>query len=361
MFLIVLIGIAGIIHVQDFTVGDLNYSVNEDGMSVTVTGHVDGQGATGELSIPETVTYNGNDYTITIIGHGAFDNMTGLTGSLIIPNTVVSIENKAFYRCTGLDGDLVIGDAVTDIGYGAFQWCTGFNGTLTIGNSVTNIKEMAFTNCAGFTGSLNLPNSLKRIERYAFKYCSGFTGHLVIPNSTTFIGYYAFQNCSGFDETLVIGESVSFIGSKAFRDYSSFTKAISLATTPPILKENVFSHFGCNTVTVPCGCAPAYNNTYWNGSYGFGGFAIILEDCESIIESEDNIVSIFPNPTSGSIKIEAENIQSVSIYNMLGEKVYENVVNENVFNYNFSANESGVYLIRIETPRGVATKKVTVR
>ena len=33
---------------QSFTVGDLNYSVNSDGVSVTVTGHVDGTAATGD-------------------------------------------------------------------------------------------------------------------------------------------------------------------------------------------------------------------------------------------------------------------------------------------------------------------------
>ena len=55
-----------------FTVGDLNYRVNNDGVSVTVTGHVNGQGATGELNIPETVSYEGNDYAVTVIGNCAF-------------------------------------------------------------------------------------------------------------------------------------------------------------------------------------------------------------------------------------------------------------------------------------------------
>ena len=47
-----------------FTVGDLNYSVNDDNVSVTVTGHVDGYNATGPLVIPESVSYEGHDYAV---------------------------------------------------------------------------------------------------------------------------------------------------------------------------------------------------------------------------------------------------------------------------------------------------------
>ena len=48
-----------------FTVGDLNYQVNTDGVSVTVTGHaLDYEHANGPLVIPESVNYQGNDYVI---------------------------------------------------------------------------------------------------------------------------------------------------------------------------------------------------------------------------------------------------------------------------------------------------------
>ncbi len=84
---------------QSFTVGDLNYSVNSDGITVTVTGHVNGTAATGELVIPETVTYNRATYSVTAIGSGAFYNCYGFTGNLVIPNSVTSIGSHAFYYC----------------------------------------------------------------------------------------------------------------------------------------------------------------------------------------------------------------------------------------------------------------------
>ena len=57
---------------SEFMVGDLIYRVNEDQVSVTVIGHVDGYEATGDLVIPESVSYGGHDYTVTTIGESAF-------------------------------------------------------------------------------------------------------------------------------------------------------------------------------------------------------------------------------------------------------------------------------------------------
>ena len=56
-FVVLLLSMVGVsqVNAQTFTVGDLNYSINDDGVSVTVTGHVDGTAATGELVIPESV------------------------------------------------------------------------------------------------------------------------------------------------------------------------------------------------------------------------------------------------------------------------------------------------------------------
>ena len=52
----------------EFTVGNLNYRVNDDNVSVTVIGHVDGYNAQGALDIPESVSYEGHDYAVTVVG-----------------------------------------------------------------------------------------------------------------------------------------------------------------------------------------------------------------------------------------------------------------------------------------------------
>ena len=425
-----------------FTAGDLNYSVNSDGVSVTLTGHVDGYNATGPLNIPEAVNYEGVDYAVTTIGNSAFLYYFYLT-SLTIPNSVTTIEDGAFAYCSGFTGDLIIPNSVTTIGQSAFFTCYAFDGDLVIGNSVTTIGEYAFDDCNGMHGVLNIPSNVTSIGLDAFRYCDfggitvdaanpvfdsrdncnaiirtstnelvtgcvntviptsvtaigdnafcglsglttvnipesitsigagafafcfNLTGDLTIPNSVETIGSGAFFQCEGFDGTLTIGESVTYIGDEAFRKCSHFSKAVSLAKTPAELgfeySGMVFSEFGTQTLTVPYECAAAYQNSDWYDPFGLNGFYEFIEAAPQAVSETENVISaVYPNPTKGAVKIEAENIKNVSVYNSLGQIIFENAVNGDAFEYDFSGNEAGVYFIKVETEKGVETKRVTV-
>ena len=428
----------------EFTVGDLNYRVNDDGVSVTVTGHVNGYEATGPLVIPESVSYDGQDYAVTVIGNtafmycfyltsltipnsvttieeGAFSYCTGFTGDLVIPNSVVTIEPSAFFTCYAFDGDLVIGNSVMVIGDYAFDDCNGMHGVLNIPshvesigtssfrycefsgmtvdpansvfdsrdncnaiivtstnelltgctntvipNTVTSIGENAFCGLTGLT-SIDIPESVTSIGDGAFSFCFNLTGDLTIPNSVKTIGAGAFFQCSGFNGTLTIGESVSFIGDYAFRQCSGFTGAVSLATTPPELGNEpgwdcvVFQYFGYPILTVPFGCAEAYQNSNWYDPYGMNGFYEFIEaEPTAVSETEPIVLSVYPNPTTDVVKIEAKDIKNISIFNLQGAKVYETSASGEAFEYDFSQQSAGLYFIKVETPKGVGTKRVTV-
>ena len=425
-----------------FTVDDLNYSVNPDGVSVTLTGHVDGYNATGPLNIPASVNYEGHDYAVTTIGNsaflyyfyltsltlpnslttiedGAFAYCSGFTGDLIIPNSVVTIGPSAFFTCYAFDGDLVIGNSVTTIGEYAFDDCNGMHGVLNIPSNVTTIGIDAFRYCdfggitvdaanpvfdsrdncnaiirtstnelvtgcvntviptsvtaigdnafCGLSGltTVNIPESITSIGAGAFAFCFNLTGDLTIPNSVETIESGAFFQCEGFDGTLTIGESVTYIGDEAFRKCSHFSKAVSLAKTPAELgfeySGMVFSEFGTQTLTVPYECAAAYQNSDWYDPFGLNGFYEFIEaEPQAISETENIISAVYPNPTKGAVKIEAEGIKNVSVFNSLGQIIIENAVNGDTFEYDFSGNEAGVYFIKVETVKGVETKRVTV-
>jgi hypothetical protein len=357
---------------------------------------------------------------VTTIEEGAFAYCSGFTGDLVIPNSVVTIEPSAFFTCYAFDGDLVIGNSVTTIGDYAFDDCNGLHGVLNIPSNVTSIGIDAFRYCAfsginvdpenpvfdsrdncnaiittsanelrvgcvntviphtvtaigenafcGLNGltSIDIPESVTTIGAGAFSFCFDLTGDLTIPNSVTTIGSGAFFQCSGFDGTLTIGESVTFIGDYAFRDCSHFSGAVSLATTPPELGNEpgwgcvVFQNFGYPILTVPCGCIEAYQNSPWYDPYGMVGFYEFVEDCTAISEGESIVTSVYPNPTNGKVRIEAENIQNISVFNSLGAKIFEAPMNGNAFEYDFSHQATGAYFIKVETAKGVETKRVTV-
>lgn len=427
---------------SEFTVGDLNYRVNDDQVSVTVTGHVNGYEATGDLIIPESVYYGGHDYAVTTIGESAFLYCFYLT-SLSIPNSVITIEASAFAYCQGFTGDLVIPNSVTTVGYGAFQICPGFDGDLIIGSGVTEIGDYAFNSCDGMKGTLHIPsnvqslggnsfgycafsgivvdpenptydsrndcnaiietsinelltgckntvipntvtaigvnafkgimgmtsieipNSVVSIRDNAFAFCFDLTGDLVIPNSVEAIGESAFFQCEGLDGKLVIGESVTYIGDMAFRKCSHITETVSLAPTPPTLANDlggmVFAEYGIPVLTVPCGCVEAYQNSSWYEPYGLNGFNQFIEDCTEVSEVNAIDMTVYPNPTYGKVTIEAEDIQSIRIFNMLGEKIFEGPVDDDAFEYDLSNQKAGMYFIKVETAKGIETRKVTVR
>ena len=121
----------------DFMVDGIAYKKNDDGKSVAACTHY----YTGNIAIPEKVTYDGATYSVTTIGVSAFYRCTGLT-SVAIPNSVISIGGIAFYGCTGLTS-VTIGNSVTTIGKSAFDECTGLT-SVTIPNSVTEIGNGAF-------------------------------------------------------------------------------------------------------------------------------------------------------------------------------------------------------------------------
>ena len=230
--IIVSLGFAIKALAYDFQSGDLLYSIiSTNPPQVSVDGHVDGRDAQGELVIPETVEYEQETFTVVSIRRKAFYLCEGLTGDLVIPNTITSISIEAFAFCTGFTGDLVIPNAITELGtdnqpssgsfYGTFEECTGFS-RLVLGDSLKIIGHCCFRGCSGFTGQLLLPDKLEEIWSCAFFNCSGFVGELNLPASLKRIEDCAFDGCSGFTGKLVFQDALEWIGEEAFAWCSGF-------------------------------------------------------------------------------------------------------------------------------------------
>jgi len=91
-------------------------------------------------------------------------------------------------------------------------------------------------------------------------------------------------------------------------------------------------------------------------------FEVFIDDCTSIEENDLNKqVSIYPNPARDYVKIETEtNLISIAIFTLTGEIV----LNENTtglsFEFNTSGFKSGSYILKINTNKGVISKRLVV-
>ena len=69
---------------------------------------------------------------------------------------------------------------------------------------------------------------------------------------------------------------------------------------------------------------------------------------------------MFPNPADQSLKIEAEGMTRVSVYNMLGQQVFESACENNMLNVNVSGWSEGVYLLKVQTAEGPLSRRVSI-
>ena len=89
----------------------------------------------------------------------------------------------------------------------------------------------------------------------------------------------------------------------------------------------------------------------------------------SLSPEQEQAIVIYPNPTSGAFQLQVNNKQPslISIYNVLGEKVYEQLFSEqrltngvSLIPVNLSKENNGVYFLQMKTEQGTIMKKIVI-
>ena len=218
---------ATIVAAADFYVDSIHYRITSGISPYTVevaSPLPNNYKYSGEVVIPETVTYDGIAYKVTAIGICSFAGARELT-SVSIPGTVVAIDPMAFINCTGLK-TVALPNSVRTIGADAFSGCWGLE-RLCIGDALTKIGSCAFSYAKSLThitvSGKNkhfkvVDNVLYSAKLDTLVLCpASREGAFVIPQKTSVVGLSAFSGCEKLtgicfhDKLLSIGDS-AFMG-----------------------------------------------------------------------------------------------------------------------------------------------------
>ncbi len=311
-----------------FESAGIYYNITGDNTVEVTYSDRDNNTYSGSISVPETVTNNGTEYSVTTIGESAFKGSA--VTSVSMPEGITIIGFEAFSGCQNLES-VALPESLTTLGIRTFGGCQSlktikipsgvraipsscFNGcssleSVTIPEGVTSIEGSAFWSCN--LNALTLPESLETIGSYAFCnncvlksvnipakvktiesdafYNCGLT-ELVIPEEVQTIDNYAF--CNNPLKKLTLPSTITSIGSGAFLNNYSLQSITCNATTPPSLGENAFNHNISTTVKVPLSSIVAYRQAEgWKNFTNYYGGEVIADGITYRIDENDAMVA----------------------------------------------------------------------
>lgn len=214
-----------------------------------------------DISVPETVVYNGRTFTVVGIDDNAFNGSSNLA-SISLPQSIQFIGQNAFDGCTALN-QIELPNTVSTMeanfaelpikkvvfwgdGETIPNWFKSNKNLSEIELHCTNLKyvsENAFENCQSLT-SISLPNTIVAFGKATFKGCTHLSS-ITLPINLSEIPESTFSNCTNLRE-INFGNNIISIGKSAFSDCSSLTR---LYITPSItnIADNAF--WGCSQIS----------------------------------------------------------------------------------------------------------------
>ena len=190
----------------------ISYNLISKGNIAEVTGN---SHRSGDVVIPETVTYNDVTYSVTTIRKNAFANCS--LNSIEIPSSITKICQEAFYN--GKATSVKIKDLAA--------WCN-INFESYFKTNPLSTASHLFVNDEEIH-DLVIPDGVKTITSHAFYYFSGLTS-VKIPSSVTSIGVECFAYCTNI-KTVEVGDNTSqeaatILGQRAFYKCQNATSVI---------------------------------------------------------------------------------------------------------------------------------------
>ena len=194
--------------------GNLKYLYSEDSKFAMVIR--DDYSKLENISVPASITINGEQYPVTAIGGYAFG---------------MEYEDKE----TSVLKSVTLPEGITSLGVWSFAYAT--ISSINLPSTLKTIYGEAFT--GSDLTSVTIPGNVELIDNYAFTGNSKLTS-VVISEGVKVLSYGLFSYCDQL-QTLELPSTLIFMASELVRNCNNLTKVISNMTEPIEIEGDVFS------------------------------------------------------------------------------------------------------------------------
>lgn len=211
--------------VTNFEVDGIYYNVIGENNVEVISGEYE---YTGDIEIPENVTYNECIYNVTRVAEQAFANCSGLT-SVNIPNSVTNIGAAAFGLCDNLT-NVTLPNSITSIAEEMFYGCSALN-NIVIPNSVIYIEEKAFMGCSELT-DITIGSTMEEIDDEVFADCEKLTNIYCNATVVPYASYNIFND--SYPEYITL-----YVPAELVENYKEISPWNSIGTIKPLGEVDV--------------------------------------------------------------------------------------------------------------------------
>jgi hypothetical protein len=234
-------------HAQ--TKDDFEYTINSDGVSVTITDYT---GSDENITIPAVL----DGFNVTTISDFQFNN---IIKNVVIEEGIKKIAETTMVACDNLES-ITIPSSITSLGIAPFSYCPKLSSIQVSADNAyfcsvdgvlfNKAKTQLYRYPSAKPGNYTIPDSVTTLSPYAFEGCKSFTS-IYIPPSLQTLNSNTFEDCDNLLEINVDGTNVYF----SSEDGVLFNKSKTRLVKCPPAKSGVY--------TLPGTVTEIGGNAFW--------------------------------------------------------------------------------------------------
>lgn len=201
------------VQAENIVMDDLHYTIDTETKTAKVYGMVDRTQT--EVTIPATILWNDEEYTVTSIGSYALAVSSIKKVNFATDSKLELIDLKAFAHCNNLEY-ITLPTSIRTIGDQAFYDSGLCEIQFLKGNNLTQIDDYAFAKCANLKYFM-LPAGVQKLENNQFKNSGLEEFDFEIGSTWIVLFNNVFEGCSNLT-SVAMPDSIKYFNSPPFKD-----------------------------------------------------------------------------------------------------------------------------------------------